>query len=313
MVVLKLLDNNRLKKDNSAIMPHYLDPKSDLVFKKIFGHHPELLKSFLNSLLPLPHDCVIESLTYLPTESVPELAILKHSIVDVLCLDNYGRHFIVEMQLQWTNDFIKRILFNTAATYVRQLEAGEMYKQLSPVYGLALIDATFTEEQEWFHHYRMTSAHDKNKSLEDIQLVFIELPKLKPTSTTEKRLALLWLRFLKEINERTETVDSSLLAVEPIREALTLLETSSYTKAELRAYYKSWDAVSTEKTLLTGKYDEGLAKGLADGKAEGLAEGKAEGKAEIILKMHRSGLPLEQIARIAQLPEKAVREILDDL
>jgi hypothetical protein len=25
-------------------------PKNDLVFKKIFGHHPELLKSFLNAL-----------------------------------------------------------------------------------------------------------------------------------------------------------------------------------------------------------------------------------------------------------------------
>jgi predicted transposase/invertase (TIGR01784 family) len=293
-------------------MPHYLDPKSDLVFKKIFGHHPELLKSFLNSLLPLPHDCVIESLTYLPTESVPELVILKHSIVDVLCLDNHGRHFIVEMQLQWTNDFIKRMLFNTAATYVRQLEAGEMYKQLSPVYGLALIDATFTDEQEWFHHYRMTSAHDKTKSLEDIQLVFIELPKLKPTSTTEKRLALLWLRFLKEINERTETVDSSLLAVEPIREALTLLETSSYTKAELRAYHKSWDAVSTEKTLLSGKYDEGLAKGLAEGRAEGKAEGLAEGQSKIVKNMHQGGLAIEQISKIMGWTQEQVQKILND-
>ncbi|CAN5364630.1 hypothetical protein BH10PSE19_BH10PSE19_05720 [soil metagenome] len=35
-------------------MSRYLDPKSDVVFKKIFGEHPHLLKSFLNSMLPLP-------------------------------------------------------------------------------------------------------------------------------------------------------------------------------------------------------------------------------------------------------------------
>ena len=31
----------------------YLDPKNDLTFKKVFGEHPHLLRSFLNALLPL--------------------------------------------------------------------------------------------------------------------------------------------------------------------------------------------------------------------------------------------------------------------
>ena len=34
----------------------FLDPKADVVFKKIFGQHPDLIKSFLNNLLPLPED-----------------------------------------------------------------------------------------------------------------------------------------------------------------------------------------------------------------------------------------------------------------
>ncbi len=50
----------------------------------------------------------------------------------------------------------------------------------------------------------MTNANNSNKSLEDIQLVLIELPKLKPTSIKEKRLAVLWLRFLKEIKDGPE-------------------------------------------------------------------------------------------------------------
>ena len=35
-------------------MAKYLDPKVDLTFKKVFGEHPNLVASLLNSLLPLP-------------------------------------------------------------------------------------------------------------------------------------------------------------------------------------------------------------------------------------------------------------------
>ena len=289
-------------------MSRYLDPKNDLVFKKIFGHHPELLKSFLNAILPLPQDCVIESITYLTPESVPELESFKNSIVDVRCLDNHGRRFIVEMQLQWTSDFIKRMLFNTAATYVRQLKKGKNYEQLSSVYGLALIDAAFTEDNEWFHHYQMTNANDHKQNLEDIQLVLIELPKLKPTNITEKKLAVLWLRFLKEINERTELVDPSLLNVAPIKEALSLLEVASYNEAELLAYDQRWDFVSSEKTLLSGKFSEGKA----EGKVEGKAEGKVEGKAEMILNLHHLKIPLEQIAKAAVMSLQDVEQIINE-
>ncbi len=75
----------------------YLDPKNDLTFKRVFGEHLHLLKSFLNALLPLSSP--IESLEYLPAELVPEIPIFKNSIVDVRCMDLTGKQFIVEMQM----------------------------------------------------------------------------------------------------------------------------------------------------------------------------------------------------------------------
>ena len=39
-------------------MARYLDPKNDLVFVKIFGEHPHLLKSFLNAMLSLEKEIV---------------------------------------------------------------------------------------------------------------------------------------------------------------------------------------------------------------------------------------------------------------
>ncbi|MBX9578645.1 MAG: Rpn family recombination-promoting nuclease/putative transposase [Chthoniobacterales bacterium] len=299
-------------------MPRYLDPKNDFAFKKIFGHHPNLLKSFLNAILPLPDGCVIESLTYLVSEGIPELENFKNSIVDVRCKDNHGRYFIVEMQMQWIKDFVRRMLYNTTSTYVRQLKKGESYQNLSPVYGLALVNAQFEEGEEWFHHFKMTHAIHGEKTLDDIQLVLIELPKLKPTTITEKKLAILWLRFLKEINEKTQEVDPYLLEIAEIKEALTLLEISSYNEAELLEYDKRWDFVSSQKTLITGKYAEGEAKGLAKGLAKGRAEGEVVGiakgarkvKVEMVCNLHQLGIGIEQIAQAAQLSQKEVEEIL---
>lgn len=283
-------------------MPRYLDPKSDLVFKKVFGQHPKILKSFLNAILPLPKDCLIEDLEYLSSENVPEIEGMKHTIVDVRCYDNHGRHFIVEMQLQWAGYFIKRMVFNTAATYVRQFSRGEKYESLSPVYGLALIDATFTDEEEWFHHYQLCDK--KNTTLEDLQLVLIELPKFKPESIAEKRLAILWFRFFREINEKTQQVDESLLKEASIKEALKLVEISAYTHEELIAYDKSWDAISSEKTLMSDRYNKGLA--------EGRAEGEAKKLATLVLNMHHTKMPLEEIAAIAELSIEDVKLILQD-
>lgn len=43
----------------SFTLTRFLDPKTDVVFKKIFGNNPDLIKGFLNNVLPLPSDGLI--------------------------------------------------------------------------------------------------------------------------------------------------------------------------------------------------------------------------------------------------------------
>ena len=92
----------------------YLDPKADLTFKKIFGNHPKRLISLLNALLPLSEEEQIQEIKYLPTELVPQLEGGKNTIVDVLCTDVRGRKFCVEMQMEWSDAFQQRVLFNAS-------------------------------------------------------------------------------------------------------------------------------------------------------------------------------------------------------
>ncbi len=232
----------------------YLDPKNDLTFRKIFGQRPHLLISFLNSMLPLEEGQVIEEIVYTDNEMLPELPGFKRSMVDVNCKDNRGRSFIVEMQMYWTSSFKQRMMFNAGKAYVRQLEDGDKYRKLKPVYGLSLVDDIFHKEKEmedtFYHHYRMVHAQDSKKQIEGIELIFVELPKFKARNLTDLRMQTLWLRFLTEIDQKTENVKEELMRDELIREALECVSRDAFTPQELAYYDKFWDAVRVEKAAI---------------------------------------------------------------
>ena len=267
-------------------MARYLDPKADVVFKKIFGDHPHLLKSFLNAVLPLPDEHPIVELEYLPAEQIPVIPIIKRAIADVKCTDNTGRVFIVEMQIEWVDTFKQRLLYEAGQAYVKQLKKGEEYHLLRPVYGLGIIAVDFDPSEQWYHHFQLVNTQSNPPVvIEHLQLVFIELKKFPVKSSQEKKLRLLWLRFLREINEKTKVVDEELRSIPEIKEALDLTEESAYSEGELQAYEDYWNAVSTEKTLFKEYYLQGLKEGLSKSKAEGKAEGLLESQLMIAKNM----------------------------
>ena len=231
-------------------MGRYLDPKADLTFKKIFGEHKHLVISLLNALLPLDPDKKIESIEYLPSELVPRTPTGKDTIVDVRCEETGGRKFIVEMQMSWTANFKQRVLLNASKAYVRQLPKGEEYHLLQPVYSLNLVNEIFEPEmEEYYHYYPMVHYQHPEKVLEGLHLVFVELPKFKAKNFTEKKMEVLWLRFLTEIGEDTRQAPQDLLDTPETSEALEIIEESAYSDAEMLAYDKFWDRASREKTL----------------------------------------------------------------
>ena len=93
-------------------------------------------------------------------------------------------------------------------------------------------------------------ALDTKKQIDGLHLVFIELPKFKPQSFAEKRMAVLWLKFLTEIDEKTRTAPQELLDNPEVSKALEIVEESAYSDAELAAYDGYWDAVRVEATIM---------------------------------------------------------------
>ena len=269
----------------------YLNPKADLTFKKVFGEHPDLVASFLNALLPFdsPEER-IEHVEYLPSELVPQTPLRKNSIVDVRCKDKRGRQFSVEMQMVWSSEFKQRVLFNASKAYVRQIAGGEDYELLQPVYSLNLVNDIFEPELEgYYHNYRIVHVEHSDRIIEGLHFVFVELPKFTPKTYKEKKMHVLWLRYLTEIDEKTREVPQELLDNPDIKKAVAQLEESAFTDAQLRGYEKFWDTVSVEKTLINSA------------ERKGRAEGRAEGIKQTARRMKAKGYPLADISDVTGL------------
>ena len=269
----------------------YLNPKADLTFKKVFGEHPDLVASFLNALLPFdsPEER-IEHVEYLPSELVPQTPLRKNSIVDVRCKDKRGRQFIVKMQMVWSSEFKQRVLFNASKAYVRQIARGEDYELLQPVYSLNLVNDIFEPELEgYYHNYRIVHVEHSDRIIEGLHFVFVELPKFTPQTYKEKKMHVLWLRYLTEIDENTREAPPELLDNPDIKKAVAQLEESAFTDAQLRGYEKFWDTVSVEKTLINSA------------ERKGRAEGRAEGIKQTARRMKAKGYPLADISDVTGL------------
>ena len=259
--------NEQKTKESVTMSGKYLDPKADLTFKLVFGEHPDLVMSLLNALLPLDEDGQITNVEYWPSELVPDNPGKKDSVVDVRCTDQRGRQFIVEMQLYWNEFFQQRVLLNASKAVVRQLDKGMNYKLIQPVYCLNLVnDIGFeSDPDEFYHDYAIVNVEHSDRIIEGLRFVYVELPKFKPKTIAEKKMAVLWLRFLTEINLTTENAPAELLENELTKKALSIVERSAMSEAQLNTYEKYWINLTDEEGIALARYNRGVKDGMAQG------------------------------------------------
>ena len=298
----------------------YLNPKADLTFKKVFGEHPDLVISFLNALLPFetPEDEITE-VEYLNPELVPRTPLHKDSIVDVRCKDHIGRQFIVEMQMMWTSAYKQRVLFNASKAYVSQQDKGGDYQLLQPVYSLNLVNDTFSDSETYYDDYRIVEVADTQEVIEGLRFIFIELPKFTPKNYEDKKMQVLWLRYLTEINEKTIEVPEDLRENPEINKAVMQLEESAFTEGQLRGYEKFWDIISTEKMHISSAIHDGLERGIKQGLErgikqgleKGIKEGREEGikesKKEMASALKRHNVPMDIIMETTGLTAEEIK------
>lgn len=287
----------------------YLDPKFDLTFKRVFAENKDLMMSVLNALLPLNDGQEVKELEYLPTELIPPND-ERLTIVDVRCTDNNGRQFLVEMQMQWHRGFVKRVVSNVCKAYASQStkeDPGHHKKQ--DVYSLNFINANFKPDtDEFLHHYTIVNEKHPTDKLNLLHFTFAELPKFNPDTIKEKRKAVLWLRFLTEIDESTIDAPSDMKDDPEIKKALDIVETRAYTHEQLRAFDRYTDEKIRYAMLMDGSFEDGFGKGYIEGKEEGMEEGAKQEKLKIAQSLLQLGIPISSIRNSTGLTEEEIKK-----
>ncbi|HYU32908.1 MAG TPA: Rpn family recombination-promoting nuclease/putative transposase [Thermoanaerobaculia bacterium] len=249
--------------------PVFADPKTDFVFKRIFGSevHKPLLIELLNALLELEGDHRIIDLKYLSSEQHVPVEELKLSVVDVKCFDERGRHYVVEMQVLNVEGFEKRVVYNTSKAYVMQLRSGEGYPSLDDVVGVTICDFLLWpgppvpggSPVPMLSRWRMQEQHDGALGLSQVQYVFLELPKYAsaddPQGTIDR-----WAFFFREA-ENLEMVPPA-LSEPPFREALEVARVAGFSAGELDLYDRAKIAEQDARGALRLARSEEAARAL---------------------------------------------------
>ena len=157
----------------------FVDVKTDIAFKKIFGsdQHKEILIGFLNAVLELEDDRRINTVILKNPWQPPDIPILKETILDIRAVDNRGVSFIVEMQIKDTKHFGKRALYYTAKAYTGQIKKGENYPKLNQVIFIGILDFNSFEGDNYLTRHLILNRETMNQDLSDLEFNFIELRK----------------------------------------------------------------------------------------------------------------------------------------
>jgi len=240
----------------------FLDPKTDFAFKKIFGssQSKEILREFLNAILHQGEEVIVDLEILDPYQSPPLLG-MKETFLDVRAKLQTEELVLIEMQVLNPLDFNKRVLYNTAKAYSTQLQRGQGYTALRPVIAVTIADfILFPERSDVISHYKLLSTQDYLPYGDDIELVFVELPKFQKSLESLEDLADRWIFFL----QKTATLDQAppLLCQSPGLElALQIAERANLSEMEYELLERQELALQDNRNIVLKAAQEGVLAG----------------------------------------------------
>ena len=184
----------------------YLDPKSDMVFKKLFGSsaHKNILMSFLNSVLERGEGLHIVDVVINDPSNVAETPLSKASIVDVRCTDQQNNQYIIEMQVISQKDYAARAQYYSALALGRQLGSGEKYEKLVPVIFVGILNFALFETKNYMSHHVILDNKTYTRELKHLEFHFIELKKFSKELEELNTILDKWIYFLRNADSFQE-------------------------------------------------------------------------------------------------------------
>jgi len=312
----------------------FLDVKTDFAFKKVFGSEDskDILLSFLNAVDLFDGRQKIASLTIVDPYNIPMLKGMKDTFVDVKAVLDAGSHVIIEMQVLNTEGFEKRVLYNAAKKYASQLKKGDSYRLLNPVIALTITDFVLFEElPDVISRFKLMEKREMIEYMDDIELVFIELPKFAKAENELNGILDKWIYFIKNagsLDYIPKNLDTEL------QRAFEIANEANFSEMELDLQHRKKDWVYMQKSsidlakkqgLEQGRQEgieqgveQGIKQGVEQGRQEGVEQGIKQGVEQgakqsieqVVIKSFHAGMEIQTIAQITGLDENKIHHII---
>jgi predicted transposase/invertase (TIGR01784 family) len=295
----------------------FLDPKNDVAFKKIFGteKNKDILIHFLNDIIEFGEEVHIQNVTFLKTVQDPEIRVKKTSIVDILCEDQLGNRYIVEMQVAKEKGFEKRAQYYASKAYTSQMDIKAEFHTLKAVIFVAIADfIMFPKKKRYKSDHVILDRKSHENDLKDFSFTFLELPKFDKSIDELSNTTEMWFYFFKHAEETSEEDLQKLAEHEHIiTKAYKELNRFSWNEAELRTYDQEEKYEAALRASLEQKLDEGMEKGekigIEKGEKIGLEKGEKIGKAEVAKNLLKKGWKVQDIQKLTGLSEEDITSL----
>jgi len=286
---------------------NFLDVKTDFAFKKVFGSEEskDILIDFLNSVIPFENKRLIKSLVIVDPYNIPMLKGMKDTFVDVKAQLDNGSEVIIEMQVLNHEGFEKRVLYNAAKKYSAQLKKGDDFHRLNPVIALTITDFNlFPDQDDVISQFKLLEKKKFIEYSDDIELIFIELPKFDKTEAELNSIQDKWIYFIKNAGQ-LDCVPSN-VSKEQIH-AFEIANEANFTEQELDLQHRKKDWIYNQKNSVEYALKTGLAQGIEEGIEQGVEQGKVDEKKEIALNMLNLGLGVDVISQATGLSPELIK------
>ena len=243
-------------------MKRSVNRMNDYVFKRIFGseENKDILLNFLNAVLNSRSGYELTEIELLDRELDPDFLGDKYARLDILGRTAKGSLINIEVQIVNQYNIEKRTLFYWAKLYQGQLQSGQSHALLKKTVTINVLNFICLPDASRYHntyHVREDETHQVLN--DDLEIHFLELPKLLcRTSTPQTRLEK-WLLYLN--NAEGKELEEVLMSEPMIKKALTCEQIFAKSALERRRYELREKAIMEEQTLLHGAREEGKLEG----------------------------------------------------
>ena len=296
---------------NKEQIKNELKPTNDIIFKRLFGKkgNERIVKDFLEGVL----DTKIEKVELgKETQLLPDKIDEKIGILDVRVTLENSTSVDIEMQNINYGNITKRVTYYLNQLYTSELSRGKNYTQLNKAIVIAILNFDYFEDIEEYHTvWKITEQHNKDKTLEEQEIHFVEIPKFLKSKIDVERKLDQWMLFIdysrRELLKMAEEKNNMIREASAEYEYLTgdeEVQRLAFLRRKFELDYNSGMQCAEDRGI-----EKGRKEGIEKGRKEGKEEGKKANQLEVAKKLKEKGAEVDFIVEITGLSKEEIERL----